>query len=1239
MLSPDDALGLVEQALAEGGSSGLNALQSTIFRQVWGDRPYQDIARSVGYELGYVKQVGSDLWQLLSQVLGEKVTKRNLRDALSRHSQGRVARDGPPEILGVQAAPVALPLPRCDWGEAPDVALFYGRSEELARLNGWILADGCRLVGIFGMGGIGKTALSVKLAHQLQPHFEVVVWRSLRNGPSVREVLKDLVQVLQPPDAVREGNAVSSDRLLRSLLSRLRQSRCLIVLDNVESVMQSGDRAGTYQQGYEGYGQLFHSLGDTVHASAIVVTSREKPQEIACQEGITGPIRSLRLEGLPTPAVRSLFETKGDFAGLPTDWQFLVNHYAGNPLALKMVAPVIQDLFAGQIGPFVDVLSQGASVFGDVRDLLARQVDRLSRIERQIILWLAVHREPITLTQLRAHWVGPPVLGDVIEALTSLERRSLIERDSKRLTSSQSTRFSLQPVVMEYISDWFIDQMSRAIQAAPTAEDSLIHSHPLILAQAKDYVRDIQTRLMLQSVLHKLLEHNGQPGLEARLKQHLDCWRQQAVKSYASGTVLNLLQQLEIPLQGWDFSRLTVWQAYLQDGPLQGANFAHADLSRSVFKDTFSQVLSIAFSPDGELLAASDVSYEIHLWRVSDAQPLLTLRAQDGWCWSVAISPDNQILASSANGTIDLWDLKTGHPRGSLRASSSRVFSLAFSPDGQWLASGCEDHRICVWSMRTRKLAHCLTGHHNEVRSVAFSPQGYSKAGTGTHDHQLASGSQDGTIRVWRVATGDCVRIEAESPVWSVAFSPDGQTLVSGHHDGTVGVWDIATRLRVRSLVGHTQQVRSVAFRPDGRIIASGSDDQSIRLWNWQTGTVNWVFSGHSSWISNVAFSPDGRTLASSSEDQSVRLWDSQTNQALKVLRGHNNGVWSVCLHPTGRYLVSGGQDRQVRLWPIAHPATHPMAQPNALMGHRGWVFAVAVSPDGQWIASGGEDASVRLWHSATGELAEAWSDHTHEVWAVAFCPQRDLVVSGSLDRTVRLWSLSTRTCQGVLTGHDSGIWALAVSPDGRRIASGSQDQTVCLWDVDTQTCFQRLPCEGSWVRGLAFSPDGRYLSVGGSDGLVILWDLKMGQRTVIGTHSSLVLAVAFSPDGRWLASCGGDTTIKLWNLEQQRCHQTLTGHDKWVRYVTFSGDGRQLISCSQDETIKIWENAAPDGMAFCLQKTLRMPRPYEGMNILGVTGLTDAQKTALMDLGAVEGQDDPVGRAIALLPPETYPA
>lgn len=1240
LLEAKTALRFIGQSL-EGVR--LNSLQMLVLEASWGDRSYQEIAKAAGYEISYVKQIGSGLWQLLSDAWGQKVTKRNLRTVVEQVYQRHQA-------IQSTAKPTVSPIPAnadrvTDWGEAPDVSVFYGRDAELDTLKQWILGNAvpdpcsqrCRLVGIFAMGGMGKTALAVKLAQQLQPHFQGVIWRSLRHAPPPQVFMADLLQVLQPQTQER---SLSVAEQLRRVLTYFRQHRILLILDNLESILQAGDRTGHYQPGYEDYGQLLHAVGTMPHQSTVVLTSREKPRECVAQEGVLLPVRSLRLRGLDARAGQALCYAKGNFSGDHTDWDALVDHYAGNPLALKLVAPIIQDCFDGHIAPFLEVLHQGSYLFGDIQDLLEGQFERLSSLEQQVMTWLAIHHEPVALNHLRSRLLPPLPLGNILEALTSLERRSLIEK--------YRGRFTLQPAVMDYVTNRLITQVSQELSAwvqqvvseaqpqmawPPTIPDydwtpkrqpslpSLYH-YGLLQTQATDYLCEIQKRLILQPTVQQLLQQHHAADIKVACQQLLGHWRQQPLseQGYGGGNLINLLHQLPCDLRGWDFSNLRIWQADLRDVPLQQTNFQGADFTRSVFKETFSQILSVAFSPDGEYLVASDISYDIHVWRGAETQPFRTLNAQDGWCWAIAISPNSRILAGSANGVIHLWDLSTGESLGELQESEGRVFSLAFSPDGLYLASGSEDHHVRVWDIRTRTLVWHLSGHTDEVRSIAFAPQQYQAPNDAlrrlppspSYGHQLVSGSYDGTLRLWDLTTGTCIDTwSAESgAILSVAFSPDGQLLASSGQDCTIRVWNMATRRCCYVLRGHQQRVRTVAFSPKGRILASGSDDPLICLWDVRSGQLISTLTGHSSWISSLSFSPDGETLASGSEDQSVRLWNSETQQVLKVLQGHNNGVWSIALHPNGHEVISGGQDRYLRRWDLASGSVQ-----HSLLGHTGWVLSVAYSADGRWFASGSEDRTVCLWDVHTGARKVVWNEHQHEVWSVAFEPTGAWVASGSLDGVIKLWSLDTPHSLRTLTDHTRGIWAIAISPDGQRLASGSQDRTVRLWDTSTGQCLQVLQEDDCWIRSLAFSPDGRYLVSSGSTGNVQLWDLHQQTHQIWSAHDSLVLAVAFSPDSQRLATCGGDRSIKIWNVNTRSCVHHLTGHQKWVRAIAFHPYDQTLLSCSQDATIRIWSLNIEDSQP--TSRVLRIPRPYEGMQINNAKGLSEAQIYALSSLGA----------------------
>ncbi len=1145
----------------------------------------------------------------------------------------RLLNETDPELQPPSNSSQISPLtPHTDWGEAVDVSMFYGRTNELNTLKQWILQDRCRLVALLGMGGIGKTALSAKLAQEIQAEFDYVIWRSLRHAPKLETLLSDLLAFLSNQQETKGG--------LERLIYWLRTSRCLIILDNVESLLQ-GSSLGQYHPGYENYGELLRVIGEIAHKSCLILTSREKPAEIGLLAGVslytsTPPVRALQLGGSPE-AAKALIQAKG-LIGSEAQQQLLCQCYGDNPLALKIVATSIQDVFDGKIQDF---LAQSTTVFNSIHRLLNEQCQRCSPLEKTIMYWLAINREWTTFAELAADIVPTVSRADLLEALESLSWRSLLEK--------QSGSYTQQPVVMEYVTEQLIEQVCSEIEMGSGGGEknischSLTHhsrlstpilqSHALLKAQGKDYIRDIQIQQIVKPVLNTLITRlNGQQNVERLLTQLIVKLRNELSlqPGYAGGNILNLLIQLRKDLTSYDFSHLALWQADLREVNLHQVNLAHADLSRTVFTEPLSLALTVAFSPDGQLLATGDTNCEVRVWRVADGKNLITCQGHTNWVWSIAFSPDGQTLASGSDDkTIKLWDLTTGQCHQTLREHTHQIWSVAFSPDGQTLASASEDRTVKLWDLTTGQCRQTLNGHEKWVRSVAFSPNGQT----------LASGSDDKTVKLWNLRTGECYQTLQghTSLVWSVAFSPDGQILASGSSDQTIKLWNFTTGEYCQILKGHENWVRAIAFSPDGQTLASGSEDHTVKLWRVHTGECYQTLRGHTNWVRSVAFSPDGETLASGSGDHTVKLWHSSTGQCRKTLQGYTNRVWSVAFSPipptplTKRggegILASGNDDRTVKLWNLSTGKCF-----RTLQGHTNTVFTVAFSPDGRIIASGSGDQTVKLWDIHTGECRQTLRGHTSRIWSVVFSPDGRTLATGSDDRTVKLWDIETGQCCQTLQGHTSWICSIAFSPDGQTLASGSYDQTVKLWDIHTGECHQTFLGHSNWVWSVAFGPlpltlltkggEGGSLASGSGDSSIKLWDIRTGQcRCTLEGHTSRVWSVAFSPipltkgdEGGMLASASSDQTVKLWDVQTGACRHTLQGHTNLVWSVAFSPDGRTLASGSQDETIKLWDVQTGQSL-----KTLRADRPYEGMNITEVTGLTAAQKSALKALGAIE--------------------
>src|SRR5581483_2590985 len=732
-----------------------------------------------------------------------------------------------------------------DWGEAPNIEQFYGRAQELEELKGWIEQDHCQVVALLGMSGVGKTTLASTLAQQISTDFEYVFWRSLQNAPSPESILTRGILFLS--DQQQQDIPDEIDQQIALLIDCLRKHRCLLVLDNLESVLQSEKQAGYYLDGYEGFGRIIEQLGTSRHRSCLLLTSREKPRELARLEGKAGQVRSMFLTGLAQEEAQRILQDEELFA-TPDVWNNFISLYSGNPLALKLVSEPIRELFRGDIAAF---LAEGEALTGDIRELLDRQFQRLPALEREIMYWLAIEREAISLSGLYENIVHPISKGDLLEALKSLRRRSMVETGS-------AASFALQPLIMEHVITHLIKGIAAEIdQGTPV----LLHSHALLKAQARDYVRHSQQQFLLAPLAADLLSRQGKQKSEQQLQSLLTQLPKAGTQaSYAAGNILNLLIQLESNLQGYDFSHLMIQQASLQGVTLVDANFSDAEFAKCIFTETFGNILSVALSPDMKLLAAGTANGEIELWQLPDGIPLQTLQGHTDWVRSVVFSPDGQMIASGSDDqTVRLWEIATGHYLKTFAGKKGRIYAVTFSPDGQTIASGGDDQAISLWEATSGHRLKVLRHHSNRIRSIAFSPDG----------KLIASSSDDQQVNLWDASTGVCLNTLQNrcGQVYCIAFSPNGCILATGSSDQQVRLWEIATGHCLNTLQGHRGNIQSIAFSSVSNLIVSGSDDQTVRLWDAATGHCLNTLQGHTSRIRSVALGHDGQTIASGSDD------------------------------------------------------------------------------------------------------------------------------------------------------------------------------------------------------------------------------------------------------------------------------------------------------------------------------------------------------------------------------------
>jgi len=294
----------------------------------------------------------------------------------------------------------------------------------------------------------------------------------------------------------------------------------------------------------------------------------------------------------------------------------------------------------------------------------------------------------------------------------------------------------------------------------------------------------------------------------------------------------------------------------------------------------------------------------------------------------------------------------------------------------------------------------------------------------------------------------------------------------------------------IRTFQGHTYYVESVAFMPDGKTILSGGLDNTLKLWNIETGQEIHSLSGHTGWIMSVAAFKKGNTalkkyntFLSASYDKTLKLWNSQTGQEIHTFKGHTRSIFSAALSPNGKTALSGSGDNTLILWGL-----NSKRKLRTFKGHTNVITSVAFSPNGKMALSGSYDKTLKLWNVRNRQVMKTFEGHTDKIWSVAFSPDGLTCLSGSEDKTIKRWNLKTGIEMNEFQGHTDKVWSVAFSPDGKTIVSGSEDNTIRLWNSETEQEIRTFQGHKGPVRSVAFSPDGHYILSGSTDNTLKLW-------------------------------------------------------------------------------------------------------------------------------------------------------
>jgi WD40 repeat protein/serine/threonine protein kinase len=526
------------------------------------------------------------------------------------------------------------------------------------------------------------------------------------------------------------------------------------------------------------------------------------------------------------------------------------------------------------------------------------------------------------------------------------------------------------------------------------------------------------------------------------------------------------------------------------------------------------QVLAVAVSPDGRRVATGTWSGRVALRGIDDGEPRL-LGRHEGYVRSLAFSPDGRHLASTdEKGKPLLFDLTA--KREAPRSLATTAAVVAFTADGR-LATGGQDGKVRVFRLDGGRPSE-LRGHRGEVTAVALSTRGL-----------LATGGNDGVVKLRRLDRRGSVQ-ELSGPsggVTALAFDPEGKWLAASDTHGVVQLWRVDNLRAPAQVIRHQHAVFGLGLWRGG-LLATGARDGGLRLWRVGRTTAERARRGHPSAVYAAVFSPDGRQVASGGRDGSVRLWDVNTGRVIRTLSGHTGRVNSVAFGPEGRLLASGGDDRTVRIWYRGGGHTR------VLGSHWSSVFSVAFSPDGRTLASGGGDKFIRLWDVKAGEQRAVLKGHRRGVRDLSFTPDGNRLVSGSRDGTVRFWRVTQPFGEeSAPLKHGGDVLGIGQGPDGHLVTSCA-DGVVRLWDLATRAPRELQRGPGRPYK-LAFQPRQPRIGVPRSDGSTSLLPLDGGAEVQLSGHRSEVNTLRFGRDGALAVTASDDGTVRIWNATSGR--------------------------------------------------------------------------------------------------------
>ena len=1012
------------------------------------------------------------------------------------------------------------------------------------------------VVGIKGMGGIGKTVLAQAVCWELQKTRQVI-WINVGQTPELLSLLNMLATAISGTHMSFSDKVKAQDWIQENTAHK----ESLVVLDDV---------------------------WDTDHASAFDVLSGN------CQLLITtrnsDVVRGLRgselhkLGGLNKKQARELLarSAQKDLSSLSQEIQLIaeqiLDECGGLPLAIALIGSSLVDTPTNCVQDWQDRL-QGLkdADLDEIRSCFPKDSYPYEHLMAAIDVSFTALPEPyrswcLDLAVFPEDTEIPP---HALEMMWNDVSGDLSEKERRKL----------QRKVQDALS--FLEKRS-VLQSGATPRSYLIHDILLDYLQGKiaqergDYALEDAHKLLLLKYKSRCPggSWSSGPKGDTYFFQHL------AHHLCAAGRTDELVQELsnfewlQTKLEETDLAFLLSDFNYIKDRDEE------LELIRSALVLSSNVILKSKqqLGPQvlGRLHGTTDVDRVAHLMkqiRQCDSArgpslaplnscitppegPLIrTTDSRSRTVVAIVVTPDRKkIITGASNGSIKVWDFDSGKELNTLHGHTKLAYALALSPNGAILVSGSFDSTIKIWDMETMEEKKTLRGHGDCVDGVLITPD----------SRHIVSCSNDFTVRVWELGRGTLMHTLTghNGHVRGIAMTSDGVHVISGSQDGTVKLWNLETLTLEKSFLGHSGTVYTVCFSPDGRYALSGSEDNVVKIWDVSSGREIRSLIGHTSEIYCVTMTPDGTKVLSSSDDMTVRIWWFHNGEEFCTLRGHSESVRTVMVTREGDVAISGSEDCTYKLWNLKCTQTTP-----PFAGHQRSINDVAVSSDGLLCVTGSDDHLLKVWDCRHVVEVGTLAGHTDAVQTVTLHPDGALAASGGLDCEVKVWDLNSMQEVSSLKGHDYPVQVLKFSQDGALLVSASKDNTIALWDWKGGSNVSWIKAPVCDINDVALVGDSIFACNAYNTACSIpkAEDIVQDAVTFTGPDSRPYPALVV-PDGSHILS--GSTQLgshlRSWEVKTSFEVGTACGHSEksLITALTVSSDMEHVITCSNEGTI-----------------------------------------------------------------------